>query len=310
MFLRKPFVLLFLALGALLPGGPGRAAPAPAPARMPRVLLAASSTTREFQFVRTLLAREEETKRLKLSVYLQAPPGREERREEKANDEDAHRIKTFPDHLAGPAEEGPEKHASNLAFYDLIVAFDLDWRRLPAETLRSLEKWGKQGVGSLVLVAGPVNTPALAKEANAERLTSILALFPVIVAAEPEKPVDATQPGRLVFTKAARERDFLKLNPSGEGPLAGWDEFFGAGEKKGAELRGFFGCQPVKKVKAGAVVLANWTQGDSREPYLVTMKAGKGRVLYLGSGEMWRLRSFHIDYHQQFWTKLVSDLAR
>jgi hypothetical protein len=40
-------------------------------------------------------------------------------------------------------------------------------------------------------------------------------------------------------------------------------------------------------------------------PYLVTMRYGKGRTVYLGSGETWRLRQFRASFHERFWTQLT-----
>ena len=45
-----------------------------------RVLLFASSATRDYQFLRSILVREMDKKRAELSIYLQLPPGVTERR--------------------------------------------------------------------------------------------------------------------------------------------------------------------------------------------------------------------------------------
>jgi hypothetical protein len=45
---------------------------------------------------------------------------------------------------------------------------------------------------------------------------------------------------------------------------------------------------------------------DGKEhPYLVTMPYGSGRVVYLGSGEVWRFRQYREVYFERFWTKLA-----
>ncbi len=44
----------------------------------------------------------------------------------------------------------------------------------------------------------------------------------------------------------------------------------------------------------------------SQQPYLVLNSQGSNRrVVWLGSGETWRLRSYSVPYHERFWTKLL-----
>lgn len=75
--------------------------------------------------------------------------------------------------------------------------------------------------------------------------------------------------------------------------------------------RGFHTFYPVKKVKPAATLLASF--GDPAaampngelHPYLATMPAGKGKVVWLGSGEMWRLRTHREAFHDRFWVELA-----
>ncbi len=41
------------------------------------------------------------------------------------------------------------------------------------------------------------------------------------------------------------------------------------------------------------------------QPYLAYNPYGKGKVVWLGSGEMWRLRSYRESWHDRFWVKLT-----
>src|SRR5438067_10303572 len=44
---------------------------------------------------------------------------------------------------------------------------------------------------------------------------------------------------------------------------------------------------------------------DGKEaPFLVSMQFGKGRVVFVGSSELWRLRGYREVYYERFWTKL------
>ena len=45
---------------------------------------------------------------------------------------------------------------------------------------------------------------------------------------------------------------------------------------------------------------------DGKEqPFLVTMPYGSGKVVYIGSGEVWRLRQYSEAFHERFWIKLA-----
>src|SRR5262249_14645437 len=95
---------------------PARGAPAPAlPEDKPlRVLLAAGGPTRDYQFVRKLLAREAENKRAELCVYLQSRPDR-------SRDLPPERVLTqFPDRLEDLKDGAADQRFANLAAYDLI----------------------------------------------------------------------------------------------------------------------------------------------------------------------------------------------
>ena len=39
------------------------------------------------------------------------------------------------------------------------------------------------------------------------------------------------------------------------------------------------------------------------------MPRGKGRVLYLSSGELWRLRKYRDTAHERLWTQLLQHTA-
>jgi hypothetical protein len=95
--------------------------------------------------------------------------------------------------------------------------------------------------------------------------------------------------------------------------LAGWDEFFHGetGGKAGVPLqRGFFNYYPVEKAKIGAREIATFSDPRARlqdlkeQPYIVSHSPGAGKVVWIGSGETWRLRQYREAYHERFWTKL------
>ena len=263
-----------------------------------RVLLFAGAATHEYQFVRNLLARDADKSGFRLAVCLQAPLGRKEPRD--GVEQGATLLKTFPDDLGS---------------YDVIVAFDPDWLRLDADQMKLLKTW-VEGGGGLVVLAGPVNTAPLSRKANAEKLQPILDLYPVAPGDDRLDDLDRAtdKPFPLHFPAVEKPPSFLNLDPEGKGPLAGWDDFFYGihGDVKNPELkRGFYGAYPVDSVQPGATVWA--TIDDPKEllangrerPFLAGQTVGKGRVVYLGSGELWRLRACREAFHDRFWTNLI-----
>lgn len=280
-----------------------------------RVLLIAGGPTHDYQFLRTLLVRESDQKRAELSVFLQNE-GRDGRAvQDVAADRMLSRFPSFLKTEDDP-EEKPEDRYYNLARYDVIVAYDPDWSEFTGEQLELLKKWVDTQAGGLILVAGPVNTFQLARGEESGRLKPLLDLFPVIpgdsvLVSGPGKK-NPRMPWRLNFAGASTDMDFLKLDDDAKEPLSGWRLFFdGAGAPGQQPLRGFFTSYPVKAAKPGATVVATISDPSARladgkeHPFLVTMPYGKGRVAFLGSAEMRRLRQFKEVYYERFWMKLA-----
>jgi hypothetical protein len=280
-----------------------------------RILLVAGGPTRDYQFARSLFVRGI-GKWCDLSIYLQHGdlPG------ERVQDVDPERLLThFPNRLRvtdDPQEKLEEKYY-NLAQYDLVIAFDPDWTKLEPDELAVLQKWVETQAGGLVVVAGPIHTFQLVRGVNAEKLKPLLDLYPVILddsrlqGLGVDRPT--TEPWRLNFPGVTGEMEFLKLDDEGNEPLSGWELFFtgqARGVGKAPLRRGFYNYYPVKSAKPGATVIATFSDPRARtpdgkeQPYLVSMPYGNGKVVYIGSGEMWRLRQFREAFHERFWTKL------
>lgn len=280
-----------------------------------RVLLFAGGPTRDYQFLRALLVRETDQKRAELSICLQnSRPG------EVIQDVPAERmLLNFPNAIRDvDANEKPDDKYYNLLQYDVIVAFDPDWTRLGAEQAALLDTWVQRHGGGLIIVGGPVNTYQLTRGSNQEKLKPILDLYPVIPEDNRTLDIDrsTSDPWRLNFPGANNQMEFLILDEGSKEPLAGWEEFF-TGQTQaptgGAEMplrRGFYDYYPVLDVKPSATVVASFTDPRARmkngkdQPYLVTMPYASGKVAWIGSGEMWRLRQVHESFHERFWTKL------
>jgi hypothetical protein len=285
-----------------------------------RVLLFSSLATREYRFLRALLVREAEHARAQLSIYLQMPP---EEIVKIVQDVPPERLlQRFPSTFRSveDASSKAEDRYDNLAEYDLIIAFDPDWTQLTPEQIDLLENWVSTHRGGLILVGGSVHTFELARGQNQEKLQKILNLYPVYLDDSRVLGVgggrESDRPWSLHFPGANSEMEFLKLDEESKEPLAGWEDFFNAGQKPGSPEasvhHGFFSYYPVKGAKTNATVIATFTDpiarigdGKDEQPFLVSMLYGNGRVVWVGSGELWRLRQYREMFYERLWTKLA-----
>ncbi len=273
-----------------------------------RVLLFAGGPSKEYQFVRTLFYREVKEERMQLGIYLQT--GKEEEIDQDVDKDWL--LDQFP-YLR--VSEKPEDQPYTLFDYDLVIAFDPDWSMVATPALQLLEEWVKDSGGGLVLLGGPVNTYQLARPPK--DLTPILNLYPVVLDDSRLQGLgqgfNPTVKHALKFPGANRGFEFLKLDEEGEGATAGWNEFFydDANPPRDAELvRGFYSYYPVKEAKSVATVIATFpaeqnAAGLPDQPWLVTMTPGTGKTVFIGSHELWRLRTKKEQYHERFWIKLA-----
>jgi hypothetical protein len=143
-------------LSVLLCAAEARAA-VPAPeakegARPVRVLLMASGPNRDYQFLRNLLVRAAEAKKAEVSVYLQSA---QDNADDFVLDIPRERLlRRFPDVLDDD-DKKPDEKFYNLAHYDVVIAFDVDWAKSEPVLLR---RWVARHGGGLVFVAGPIAT--------------------------------------------------------------------------------------------------------------------------------------------------------
>ena len=286
-----------------------------------RVLLFAGGATREYQFLRTILYREMIEKRMEFSIYLQT--GRDDHMDQ---DVEAKRLLEDLPSTIGPNEPG--KEFMSLSDYDVIVAFDPDWSKLTSKQLNTLKEWVGTHAGGVIFVAGPVFSYQLARPGGRD-ISGLLAIFPVVLQDNRLHNVnigklghDSTRPYALNFTPAAKQFDFLKLEEEGESPTAGWKGFFWNDEKKvpgpaDSPRRGFFTYYPVERLKPDSSVAATFdgpkesriNGGKDEQPFIVSMRFGAGKTLYLGSGEMWRLRAYKDGYHERLWIKMARNVS-
>lgn len=254
--------------------------------RKVRVLLIAGGPMRDYRFVRNLLYRDSS---IELNVWLQTGAiGISQESDELLFD--------FP------------KSREELFEYDVIIGFDPDWSRIPDQQINALSEWVFDHAGGLILIAGDVYTPATA-EANAgaagERIRE---LYPVVLESQIFEPQlsgeEFQQPWKLALTDAGLAAGFLQLdeNPATSANL--WNEF-----------PGVFRAYPTTGVKAGATVFAYFADprfgdGAERPVLLASQFYGAGRVLYLGSAEIWRLRALDENFYDRFWVQAVREVGQ
>ena len=252
--------------------------------RVTQVLLMAGGPGREYQFMRNVLERDK-------SVAVDVLLGTAERG---GASQDARKIlKTFP----ATAEELEE--------YDVIVAFDYDWRRLDAAAQSRLERWVARDSGGLVLVAGGIFMDAWAAD---PRTTVIRNLYPVELGRSARLAGGdggGSEPMPLVFSRDGLDAEFLWLASSRVASQTLWSEFGGV-----------FSCAASGGPKPGATVYAradrpgSGSGPESQPVYFVGQFYGSGNVFSMGSGEMWRLRAIDDSLHERFVTQLVRHVSQ
>lgn len=255
--------------------------------RKDRVLLLAGGPTREYGFLRPLLYRD---KSMVIDVLLQtAQPG--------LSQEAAKILDEFP----STREE--------LFSYDCIVAFDPNWKALNQEQIDLLESWVAEQAGGLIVVAGPVYMgEAVGGWVQDPAMGKIRALYPV----EFQRRVSILEsavawnkePWPLDLTREGLEAQYLWLAETEIENQQAW-----------ANFSGVYSYYPVRGPKSAATVLARFSDPKADPSgggavYLAEQFYGSGRVFYLGSGEMWRLRRLDESYFERFYTRLIRHVAQ
>lgn len=249
-----------------------------------RVLTIAGGPTREYQFVRNMLFRD---KTVQSHVFLQTALAGVSQESQKLLDD-------FPRTLAEMSE------------YDCVVAFDADFLDLDLVQIQVLEQWVSQQAGGLIVVAGPVATPRWAgAEGNGDPKASLLRnMIPVEVKGLGSRLVgsnrfDNDTAWQLKFTEDGKRADYLGIGQTTEETVSAWQNF-----------PGVFSYFPCFEAKPGALPLAYFSDpgsvsGGKLPIYLASQFFGAGRVVFQGSGEMWRIREWSDSYFDTYYTKLV-----
>jgi hypothetical protein len=251
--------------------------------RKTKVLLFASGPMRDYQFLRNQLHRDPT---MITDVYLQSGQA--------GISQDANKIL---DHFPNTPDE--------LFQYDCIVAFDPDWTKLDAAQVELVEKWVSDEAGGLIAVAGPIETPKWIRSAQLSKLRD---LYPVVFQNRMTLMDDGQSggdtPWPLSFERAGREAKFLWIAKNAAESEAAWDNF-----------PGVFGYFAVKGEKPGATVYARFSNPETgaasqRPVYMASQFYGAGQVLFMGGGELWRLRRIDPSYFEVLYTKLIRNVSQ
>jgi len=262
--------------------------------RKTRVLIIAGGPMRDYRFVHTALFRH---KGISTDIWLQS-----------ADPSSITKVSQESDNLL--IEFPPT--AADLFEYDVVLAFDPDWKSIPADKLELLRTWVSEHSGGLVLVAGDVYTselvPNQSESGGSDPLDAVRVLYPVVLNSYVLGSQFDTRSDiawKIQFTRAGKNADFLQLDDTPAASQQVWDDFDGV-----------YRCHPTAGEKSGATVYAYFSdprsQNDNGElPILMASQFyGSGRTFYIGSAEMWRMRSLSEEYYERFWTKLIRDAAQ
>jgi hypothetical protein len=249
--------------------------------RKDRVLMYASAPSRDYQFLCSQIFRD---KTMSVDVYLPWAKSGIAQNADKI-------LTTFPT---------TQKEMSE---YDAVFAFDPDWMDLSNEQINILEHWVARQGGGLVLFAGAVNLANPVGWVSHGGLEKIWAMYPVeFLVRQPSRAFEHNYKSdvkawALKFTRFGEEAEFLR-------PLDDMTEarnFWGT-------FPGFYGYFPIKSVKPTATLLVSSGAPDAIGEIgalFVEQYYGAGRILYIGSSELWRLRRMGENYYEQIATKII-----
>lgn len=256
--------------------------------RKMKVLVISSGPMRDYQFVRNTLYRHSG---IESDVWLQTV-----QKEDVGfvSQEAKNLLTAFP------------KTEAELFEYDVIVAFDANWKLLSQQQQGYLNRWVDEHSGGIVFVAGELFTPELA--AQADQLKDVAVLYPVILnrmLADLKISQRSDKAWPIELTPEGKASGFLRISDaSGKESADVWEEF-----------DGIYRSYPVRALRDGATVLARYgnprarTQ-DGQPPFLASQFFGKGRTVFISSAETWRLRSISAEGHQRFWTNLIREVGQ
>ena len=190
--------------------------------------------------------------------------------------------------------------------YDVVVAFDPNWSSegFPANAFDRLQKWVSAQAGGLVVIAGDVNTTKLASSVALEKIRE---MYPVVLskAIDIDSGSKSDTPRAVTPTQDGRDIPFLQLGKDEVESESVWKDF-----------EGFYRCYGTLGKKAGAIVYMYYEDpvleavNSSKPILLASQYYGVGRIVYLGTSEIWRMRALDEDYFDRFWVRTIREVGQ
>lgn len=261
-----------------------------------RVLLVANRPSYEYRFLSQYLLRCEDT----IAANLLLLDAEEEWPQEASPGIEP--LRAFPGEFTA------------LAPFDVVILLDADPNQARfrgdlgrEKVLENLDRWVLAG-GGLVLQPG--------RDANIPRAyvgTTLPSLLPVVpgdtdrlfALANRDLAGESVPDRRYRLTPAGAAHPMLRILRDAEESRRFWD-----GDDYATYFHSFV---PVERAKSGATVLAVRRAGGANsveDPIIVLQEYGAGKVLWLGTDELWRMRMFVENlYYGRFWTNVIRHLA-
>ena len=203
--------------------------------------------------------------------------------------------------------------------YDCILCFDPNWQAFPEEQIKLLQRWVAEKSGGLIFIAGPVFMPEWTADLGSldssitsplERIQNLLPVEFFISRNHKMTRAKYRTVTPLGLTYEGKRSKFLWLTDDEQTSLELWKSF-----------PGIYNYFQVRRVKENARVYLRIKEPtldpldeeevienndeESGIPYLIGQYYGKGRVLYLANGEMWRLRSLDVKFHEKLYSMMI-----
>ncbi|RCS41084.1 hypothetical protein DTL42_21120 [Bremerella cremea] len=175
--------------------------------------------------------------------------------------------------------------------YDVVIIGDVNSAFLSREQLQHLQDFVEVKGGGLMFVGGQFFLPW------DYRSTPLEALFPFslddVRQGDPDQAY--VDPVRVSLTELGLNTLPLQVTPLPAETISAW-----------RGMSQVYWNVPIERLKPGAQSLANADQPDgSQQPLLTQQFIGRGKVLFLGTDDLWRW-----DYHDEFWMQSIRYLAR
>ncbi len=261
------------------------------------VLMIAGGPTRDYRFARNMLFRHPG---VDIDVWLQTVDAGNIATVSQESDDLL--VDFPPDFPLRPKADEIDDADNQPKQYDVILAFDVDWSRIDKPDRKKVLNWVGDKSGGIVFVSGEVYTSELVNDK--ENFKSIMTLHPVVLSshfAGFQFDNKADIPYKLEFTHAGKNVEFLQLTDEPETSREVWEEF-----------DGIYRSYPTEGKKKGAEVFSYFTSAESETEhgkpiFMASHYYGSGKAMYIGSGEIWRLRSVDDEFFDRFWTKIIRE---